>query len=567
MKISNRLTWGILLFFSISIFLTITPVYGEPQIYFKPIKWHVDDVINFYMRDYPQKAEAPLHIIWDYGDGKTGIGRNVSHQYDDPGRYEVKVMVTFADGKEFTASKPITIYRTIESFDFSLYPLQSSFSSGQSFAADISYVNKHNKDTPISFTCLSPIPNKTTCTVHPDKTSQSEQDLKVFIATFDTLSSGQYPFKVIADGHGIQKCQEFIAHITNESVSSTTISTRSSSPIDLQSLLENTKNLNPNEKCDDSLKEVDLQTSYRDYVFKSFRTDKLDYDIPKNSQMPIHISGNIYEERYVKNAKTVITIKDPLGDKHRIPTPVNFDGTFGISWIVDKTFPIGIYEVQAKYGSSYSEKTVFLLTYDGDSIPSSRTIQYDVYLNLPEKNKSIYQTAILSAFQYWEEHLPVVRFDSVPLAHESDFYIQWASEYEKGKLGYVGIDLVNNYYAAITTGNVFFNYVWVVLDQEDLVKIATHEIGHMIGMRHVSNPNNIMYGTINLNDNKDLKYQLLTQNEIVQSSKFVALASNEQLAFKTVELLQDQFLDGEIKAKIMENLPEQVYTELRNYEK
>lgn len=565
MKISNKLSYGILLFFLISIFVTINPVYADLQIYFKPVDWHVDDVIDFYMIDTLHKVQYPHQIVWDFGDGKSSVGKNVSHQYDNPGKYKVKLTATLENGNEVNIDKSIRIDRTSESFDFSLSPVQDSFSSGQSTAADIHYVNKHKKDTPISFTCIPPIPHKTTCTVYPAKTSHSEQDLKVLIATFDTISSGQYPFKIISEGQGIQKCKVFTADITNESLFTSTIPTKNSSPINLELLLESTKNLNPTEKCDDSFKEIYMEIPYSNYTFESLYTDKLDYDIPKNSKLPIYISGNILEDKYVKNAKTVIIIKDPLGNKHRIPTDVVSPGMFGITWTVDKTFPIGIYEVHAKYGNSYSEKTVFLLTYDGDSVPSSRTIQYNVYLDIPEKNKSIYQTAILNSFQYWEEHIPVIRFNSVSLAHESDFYIQWASEYEKGKLGYVGIDNIDEYYAAITTGNFFYNNIWVTLDQRDLEKIATHEIGHMLGMRHVSDSNNVMHNTINLNDNEDLKYSFLTQNEIVQPSKFVALVTNDRLAFKIVELLQDPFLDDEVKTNILENLPSQIYNELRNY--
>jgi len=567
MKIYHNLTWGILLFCLISILITTTPAYGEPQIYFQPINWYADDVINFYGTNFPHRSESPSEIIWDFGDGEIGIGHNTSHQYDNYGKYEIKLKIKYSDGVEFTDSKRITVFKTLESFDFSVSPVQHSFSSGQSFTADVDYVNNLKKDTPISFTCLPPIPNKTTCTIYPPTTSKSQQNLKVFISTSNTLSSGQYPYKIIANGQGIVKCDIFTAHITKKSLSVTQLDNKNSAtPIDLESLLENTKSLDPTKKCADFIKEKNEYVPYNNPVFKSFQADKLNYDIPENSRISIKISGKIHDDKYVENTNMVITIKDPLGDKHRILTPVISPGVFGKSWLMDPTSPIGIYEIQAMYGNSYSEKSTFQLTYDGDSIPTQRVIQYKVYLDLPEEDNSTYLNAIFGAFTYWKEHIPIVKFNIVPLAHESDFYIQWASEYEEGKLGYVDIDPHDRYYAAVTTGNFFYNNIWVELDQKDLEKIATHEIGHIIGMRHISNPNDIMHSTINLNDDENLRYPFLTQNEIVQPSKFIALTTEEQIAFKIVELLNDPHLNEETKIKIIENLPEQIYNKLRDYE-
>jgi hypothetical protein len=46
---------------------------------------------------------------WEFGDGTTATGMQVSHRYDTPGNYRVTHAVTTVDGTEFTRSRQITV--------------------------------------------------------------------------------------------------------------------------------------------------------------------------------------------------------------------------------------------------------------------------------------------------------------------------------------------------------------------------------------------------------------------------------------------------------------------------
>lgn len=48
---------------------------------------------------------------WDFGNGKKGEGKEVSHKYDDVGTYVVRLVVTYRDGLKNSSSSPPLILK------------------------------------------------------------------------------------------------------------------------------------------------------------------------------------------------------------------------------------------------------------------------------------------------------------------------------------------------------------------------------------------------------------------------------------------------------------------------
>lgn len=52
---------------------------------------------------------APVNLLWDFGDGTTGIGAKVKHTYRSVGTYRPSLVVSGTDGRAAFASAPVTV--------------------------------------------------------------------------------------------------------------------------------------------------------------------------------------------------------------------------------------------------------------------------------------------------------------------------------------------------------------------------------------------------------------------------------------------------------------------------
>jgi plastocyanin len=129
-----------------------------------------------------------------------------------------------------------------------------------------------------------------------------------------------------------------------------------------------------------------------------------------------------------------------------------------------------------------------------DSIPLDLFYNETLYVyvdEMPKQWEPEFGNILSNATQWWEERLPGIKFQQVQSIDDSDFVVQWASQYLDKTLGYYTPD-TNNYYGksyiTITLG--YFDDESIpstkrkfnLQDPELVLEITKHELGHALAL-------------------------------------------------------------------------------------
>jgi len=135
----------------------------------------------------------------------------------------------------------------------------------------------------------------------------------------------------------------------------------------------------------------------------------------------------------------------------------------------------------------------------GVSFSSADAETYHMYVQkMPQHWQNQFGDILSDATKYWEQRAPGLTFERVPHVEQADFVVEWASQYGEGKLGYYSTDTINQYgKPKLTISLGFFkDKKWHLVSSDYALEITKHELGHAIGLPHSTDPNDIMYPTI-----------------------------------------------------------------------
>ncbi len=122
------------------------------------------------------------------------------------------------------------------------------------------------------------------------------------------------------------------------------------------------------------------------------------------------------------------------------------------------------------------------------------SIHFVVYISEPPyyiTDKRNYYSAIREAIAYWQDKGFNIRETKDSTRY--NVLVQWIKEFGPEKANYERIGQAVIYVAQIGLGSSSCDGNWRPFNYETIVKIATHELGHILGFSHTNNPNDIMY--------------------------------------------------------------------------
>lgn len=143
--------------------------------------------------------------------------------------------------------------------------------------------------------------------------------------------------------------------------------------------------------------------------------------------------------------------------------------------------------------------TALLVASIGLFLSNAHAETYKIYeQKMPPHWQKNFGDVLNQATQFWQNKTSGLKFETVQHSEQSDFVVEWASQYDAGKMGYYSAD-TSNYYGkpkvGITLGS-FKDGKWGLIESEYVLEITKHELGHAIGLPHSTDPNDIMYPQI-----------------------------------------------------------------------
>jgi hypothetical protein len=142
----------------------------------------------------------------------------------------------------------------------------------------------------------------------------------------------------------------------------------------------------------------------------------------------------------------------------------------------------------------YGVIAIFALSWIFLGIAEAQTYKVYVQKMPPHWQKSFGDT-LDKTIQFWQQKNPSLVIEKVSYPDQADFIVEWASQFDSGKLGYYATGKQNEF--GKPTMSISLGYFkakkWNLISPEYALEITKHEFGHAIGMQNSNDPTDVMY--------------------------------------------------------------------------
>ena len=240
------------------------------------------------------------------------------------------------------------------------------------------------------------------------------------------------------------------------------------------------------------------------------------FHIPENSiqafEIPLQRGEELQFAIFLQD-EDVLEFSIEMPDRKEL-TFGEINGFFGSSIIADSD---GIYKFIFDNSISLEESKQLDFEF------TITKVHFDIYVDeFPDSGIDIKQT-INEAFEFWKQQYVNMEFNYVETPQEANLNIQFVKDFGTEHIGYA----LGSRYIEVGLGDDGCRDKWQPYSEKHVTHIIKHEMGHVLGLEHSDNPENVMFSV-----NQGKEYGVINEEHVFVPGygQFIPLCTDKDIS-------------------------------------